>query len=108
MAAKFAEEVTEKLDLTLSRLDNLDTKTEDLNQAVKSLQSKVSSLEVDVSVVKDKQVSFDEKCTHFENNATIVDKHIQELQSGMNKRKEEISNNYKQMLYFELYSRREN
>ena len=108
MAAKFAEEVTEKLDLILSRLDNLDTNTEDLNQAVKSLQSKVFSLEVDVSVVQDKQKSFDEKCTHFENNATFVDKHIQELQSGMDKRKEEISNNYKQMLYFEAYSRREN
>ena len=108
MAAKFAEEVTEKLDLILSRLDNLHTKTEDLNQAVKSLQSKVSSLEVDVSVVQEKQKSFDEKCTHFENNATFVDKHIQELQSGMDKRKEEISNNYKQMLYFEAYSRREN
>ena len=102
MAAKFTEEVTEKLDLILSRLDNLDTKMEDLNQAVKSLQSK------DVSVVKDKQKSFDEKCTHFEKNATFVEKHIQELQSGMDKRKEEISNNYKQMLYFEAYSRREN
>ena len=95
MAAKFAEEVTEKLDLILSRLGNLDTKTEDLNQAVKSLR-------------QDKQKSFDEKCTHFENNATFVDKHIQELQSGMDKREEEISNNYKQMLYFEAYSRREN
>ena len=71
MAAKFAEEVTEKLDFILSRLDNLDTKMEDLNQAVKSLQSKVSSLEVDLSVVKDIQKSFDEKCTHFENNATL-------------------------------------
>ena len=107
MAAKFAKEVTEKLHFILSRLDNLDTKMEDLNQAVKSLQSKVSSLEVDVSVVKDTQKSFNEKCMHFE-NATFVDKHIQELQSGMDKRKEEISNNYKQMLYFEVYSRREN
>ena len=37
-----------------------------------------------------------------------MDKHIQELQNGKDKRKEDISNNYKQILYFENYMRREN
>ncbi|KAL9970396.1 hypothetical protein ACROYT_G022766 [Oculina patagonica] len=108
MAAEFANEVTEKLDLILARLGSLDSKMEELNQTVKNLQAKVSSLEIDVDVVKNKQKAVDEKCTHFENNAKFVDQHIQELRSDMDKRKEEISNNNKQILYFEAYSRREN
>lgn len=111
IAVEFANEVTEKLDLILARLGSLDSKMEELNQTVKNLQTvqaKVSSLEVDVDVVKNKQKAVDEKLSHSENNAKFVDQHIQELRSDTDKRKEEISNNNKQMLYFAAYSRREN
>ncbi len=107
MAAEFSNEVTEKLDLILTRLGSLDSKIEELNQTVKNLQAKVYSLEIDVDVVKNKQKTVDKKCTYFENNAKFVDQHIQELRSDMDKWKEEISNN-KQILYFEACSRREN
>ncbi|KAL9982641.1 hypothetical protein ACROYT_G004710 [Oculina patagonica] len=47
MAAEFANEVTEKLDLILARLGSLDLKMEKVNQTVKTLQAKVSSLEIE-------------------------------------------------------------
>ena len=80
VALNLTEGVTKKLELTLERLSNLDSKMEELNKAVKGLQGKVSFVEMDVASMKDKQKSLDEKFTHVESNCKFVDSHIKELQ----------------------------
>ena len=107
-ALKLSEGVTNKLDLILARLSSLDSRMEELNSTVKSLQSKFSSMEIDINSVKDKQKSLNEKFTHMENNSKFVDGHIKQLESSLQKSKDEVVECHKKILYLEAYSRREN
>ena len=114
-ALSLTESLTKKLDLILAsqtmtneRLTKLDEKMDELNQTVKGLQTKVSYIETDVAAVKGKQKSLEEDCSHMKENAKFVDEEIAELQESANKRKADISDCRKQILYLEAYSRREN
>ena len=100
--------VTEKLDLILSKLISLDSRFEELNQTVKGIQNKVSYLETEVASVKDRQRSLDGKFSHMEENAKFVDEQIRKLQTSADEGKSEVSECRKQTLYLETYSRREN
>lgn len=111
-ALNLTEGVTEKLDLILLKLINLDSKMEELNLTVKGIQDKVSHLETEFVSIKDKQKTLDGKFSHMEKNAEFVDEQIEELrtalQTNTDERKNEISECRKQVLYLEAYSRREN
>lgn len=111
-ALNLTEGVTEKLDLILLKLINLDSKMEELNLTVKGIQDKVSHLETEFVSIKDKQKTLDGKFSHMEKNAEFVDEQIEELrtalQTNTEERKNEISECRKQVLYLEAYSRREN
>ena len=108
-ALKLSEGVTNKLDLILARLSSLDSRMEELNSTVKGLQSKFSSMElIDINSIKDKQKSLNEKFTHMENNSKFVDEHIKQLESSLQKSKDEVVECHKKTLYLEAYSRREN
>ena len=114
-ALSLTESLTKKLDLILAsqtmtneRLTKLDEKMDELNQTVKGLQTKVSYTETEVAAVKGKQKSLEEDCSHMKENAKFVDEKIAELQESANKRKADISDCRKQILYLEAYSRREN
>ena len=90
------------------RLTKLEQKMDELNQTVKSLQTKVSYIETDVGAVKGVQKSFEEDCSHMKENAKFIDETITELQESANKRKADINECRKQILYLKAYSRREN
>ena len=107
-ALKLSEGVGEKLDLILARLDTLDTKMEELNTTVKGIQRKMSLMEIDMDAVKNNQKKLVEYFSHIETNSTLVDKRINQLQSSLDKNKDEINECHKNILYLEAYSRREN
>ena len=48
------------------------------------------------------------KFTHVESNSKFADSHIKELQDRVEERNDEISGCHKEILYLEVYSRREN
>ena len=100
--------VTEKLDLILSKLISLDSRFEELNQTVKGIENKVSYLETEVASVKDRRRSLDGTFSHMEENAKFVDEQIRKLQTSADEGKSEVSECRKQTLYLETYSRREN
>ena len=81
---------------------------DELNQIVKGLQTKVSYIETNVVAVKGKQKSLDEDCFHMKESAKFSEEKIAELQESANKRKADINECRKQILYLEAYSRREN
>ena len=114
-ALSLTQSLTKKLDLILARqsmtnerLTKLDEKMDELNQSVKGLQTKVSYMETDVVAVKGKQKSLEEDCSHMKENAKFIEEKIAELQETANKRKADINECRKQILYLEAYSRREN
>ena len=107
-ALNLSEGVAEKFDLILAKLCSLESKMEDLNTTVKSLQSKLSSVEIDIDFVKVKQKNLDEKFTHIETNSEFVDDRINQLQSSLEKSKNEVDECHQKILYLEAYSRREN
>ena len=111
-ALNLTEGVNEKLDLILLKLISLDSKMEELNLTVKGIQDKVSLMETEIASVQDKQKFLDGKFSHMENNSKFVDEQIIELkaalQTSTDKRKDEVSECRKQVLYLEAYSRREN
>ena len=75
---------------------------------MKGLQTKVSYTETDVVAVKGKQKSLEEDCSHMKENAKFIEEKIAELQESTKKRKADINECRKQILYLEAYSRREN
>ena len=81
---------------------------DELNQTVKGLQTKVSYIETDVVAVKGKQRSLEEDCFHMKENTKFIEEKIAELRESANKRKADINECRKQILYLEAYSRREN
>ena len=81
---------------------------DELNKTVKGLQTKVSYIETNIVAVKGKQKSLDEDCFHMKENAKFSEEKIAELQESANKRKADINECRKQILYLEAYSRREN
>ena len=107
-ALNLSEGVAEKFDLILAKLCSLESKMEDLNTTVKSLQSKLSSVEIDIDFVKVKQKNLDEKFTHIETNSKCVDDRINQLQSSLEKSKNEVDECHQKILYLEACSRREN
>ena len=113
-ALSLTESLTKKLDLILARqtmtnerLMKLDEKMDELNQTVKGLQTKISYIETDVVAVKGKQKSLEEDCFHMKENAKFIEEKIAELQESANKRKADINEYRKQILYLEAYSCRE-
>jgi len=107
-ALNLTDSVTEKLDLILFKLISLASRMEELNLTAKRIQDKVSHLEKEIASVQDKQKSVDGKFSHMAKNAEFVDEQIIELQTSTDKRKNEVSECRKQVLYLEAYSRREN
>ena len=85
---------------------------EELNLTVKAIQDKVSIMETEIASVQDRQRTLDRKFSHMKKNAEFVDEQIIELkmalQASTDERKDEISECRKQVLYLEVYSRREN
>ena len=72
---------------------------DELNQTVKGLQTKVSYIETDFVAVKEKQKSHEEDCSHMKENAKFINEKITELQESADKRKADISECRKQILY---------
>ena len=72
------------------------------------IQDKVSCLETEVTSVQEMQQTLDGKFSHMEENAKFVGKQIIELQTRADKRKNEVRECGKQILYLKSYSRREN
>ena len=111
-ALNLTEGVNEKLDLILLKLISLDSKMEELNLTVKAMQDKVSIMETEIASIQDRQRTLDGKFSHMEKNAQFEDEQIIELetalQASMDNRKDEVSEYRKQVLYLEVYSRREN
>ena len=111
-ALNITEGVNEKLDLILLKLISLDSKMEELNLTVKGIQDKVSLMETEIASVQDKQKFLDGKFSHMEKNSKFVDEQIIKLKTALqtrtDKRKDEVSECRKQVLYLEAYSRREN
>ena len=85
---------------------------EELNLTVKGMKDKISLMETEIACVQDRQRTLDRKFSHMGKNAEFVDEQITELktavQTSTDKRKEEVSECRKQVLYPEAYSRREN
>ena len=75
---------------------------------MKGLQTKVSYTETDVVAVKGNQKSLEEDCSQMKENAKFIEEKIAELQESTNKRKADINECRKQILYLEACSRREN
>ena len=69
-------------------------------------------METDIASVQDRQRTLDGKFSHMEKNAEFVNQQIIELktalQASTDKRKDEVSECRKQVLYLEAYNRREN
>ena len=63
------------------------SKIEDLNTIVKSLKGRLPFVEIDSDFVNDKQKNLNERLTHIETNCKYVDERINQLQSSLEKSK---------------------
>ena len=100
-----------KMDLALSKLDKLDTvekRLESVIASISSIEEIVGCLDKDVIILKNKTSETETRVNEFEEGARLNETEISNIKRDTKKAQFDTEELWKQLLYLEAYSRREN
>ena len=107
-ATSTMEEYTKHLKLILSKLEGLETKADTTIETVNQLQTTVNKLENAVENVQEDAKQLKEKVVTMDKGVSFLNSEVEELQKNEKKHLQRIKILEDQIMYQELYNRREN
>ena len=102
------EEITKQLKLILSKLEGLETKVETAIETVNQLQTTVKKLENVVEKVQEDAKQLKENVVTMDKGVSFLNSEVEELQRNETKHLKRIKILEDQIMYQEVYNRREN
>ena len=107
-ATSTIEDITKQLKLILSKLEGLETKLETAIGTVSQLKTTVNKLESAVEKVQEDAEQLKEDVVTMEKGVSFLSSEVEELKSKEKEHLKRIKSLENQIMYQELYNRREN